>query len=73
MSSNGKQLGNLVVALIVAGAIIIAILIFVLGLIRVGWRVAVLPWAARRRPVVLQKFKRSAETVERFVGPQPPE
>jgi hypothetical protein len=72
MSSNGKQLGNPVVALIVAGAIIIAILIFVLGLIRVGWRVAVLPWAARRRPVVLQKFKRSAETVERFVGPQPP-
>jgi len=42
--------GKPVVALIVAGAIIVAIPIFVLGLIRVGWRVAVLPWSERRRP-----------------------
>jgi hypothetical protein len=70
--SDGKQWllgGKPVVALIVAGAIIIAIPIFVLGLLRVGWGIAV-PWAARRQPVVLQKIKRSAETVERFVGPQ---
>jgi hypothetical protein len=66
MSDGGKP----VVALIAAGAIIIAIPIFVLGIIRFGWRVAVLPWSARRRPVVLQKIKRTAETVERFVGPQ---
>jgi len=61
---------KIVVALIAAGAIIIAIPIFVLGLIRVGWRAAVLPWSARKRPVVLQKIKKSAETVERFIGPQ---
>jgi hypothetical protein len=60
---------QIAVALIAAGAIIIAIPIFVLGLIRVCWGIAVL-WAARRQPVVLQKVKRSAETVERFVGPQ---
>jgi uncharacterized oligopeptide transporter (OPT) family protein len=60
---------QIAVALIAAGALIIALPIFVLGLIRVGWGVAV-PWAARRQPVVLQKIKRSAETVERFVGPQ---
>jgi hypothetical protein len=70
--SDGKQRlfgGQPVVALFVAGAIIIAISIFVFGLIRLGWEFAV-PWSARRRPLVLQKIKRTAETIERFVGPQ---
>jgi hypothetical protein len=70
--NDGKQWlfgGKPVVALIVAAAIIIAIPIFLFGLIRLGWEFAV-PWSARRRPVVLQKIKKTAETVERFVGPQ---
>lgn len=70
--ASGKQWlfgGKPVVALIAAGAIIIAIPIFVCGLFRVGWEFAV-PWAARRQPIVLQKIKRTAEGVERFVGPQ---
>jgi len=69
--SDGKQWfgGKSVVALIVAGSIIIAIAVFLFGLIRLGWEFAV-PWSARRRPVVVQKIKRTAETVERFIGPQ---
>ena len=64
MSDGKKWLfgGKPVVALIAVGAIIIAIPIFVLGLVRVGWSIAV-PWAAQRQPVVLEKIKRSAETV----------
>jgi len=54
-----------IVILIVAGAIIFAIPAFVIGLVRIGWGGAV-----RRRPIVLEKIGRTAETVERFVGPQ---
>jgi len=70
--SNGKQWFSgdkpvfpTVVFLIVAGAIILAIPVFVIGLVRVGWGSAL-----RRRPIVLKKISRTAETVERFIGPQ---
>ena len=58
-----------VVVLIVVGAIIFAIPVFVIGLVRVGWGVAA-PLLGRRRPIVFEKINRTAETVERFVGPQ---
>lgn len=72
--SDGKQWlfgGKFVspIVLIVAGAIIFAIPVFVIGLVRVGWGAAI-PWSARRRPIVLAKINRTAETLERFVSPQ---
>jgi len=72
--SNGKQWlfgGKFAFSnrFIVAGAIIFAIPVFVVGLVRVGWGVAA-PLSARRRPIVFEKINRTAETVERFVGSQ---
>jgi uncharacterized oligopeptide transporter (OPT) family protein len=53
---------QIAVALIAAGALIIALPIFVLGLIRVGWGVAV-PWAARRQPQVKQAEKNQQSAI----------
>lgn len=61
---------NQIVALvIVIGAIIIAIPVFIFGLIRLGWTLGV-PWVARRRPVVVEKIRSVAENIDKRIGPQ---
>ena len=72
MNDGEKQHNDspIVVALIAAGATIIAVPIIVMGLIGFAWRFVLQPWSARQRPIVSKKIKQTAETVERFIGPQ---
>ena len=61
---------NQIVALvIVIGAIIVAIPVFIFNLIRIGWEFVV-PWAARRRPRVVAKIISVAENLDKRIGPQ---
>ena len=56
-----------VVAVIVVGAIVIAIPIFIFGSIRALWSAV---WAGLRKPVVSEKIRRLAESAEaRIAGP----
>ncbi|MGE5162867.1 MAG: hypothetical protein ACM3IH_02440 [Sphingobacteriales bacterium] len=60
---------QIVVLVIVIGAIIVAIPVFILSLIRIGWELGV-PWVARRRPGVVEKITSIAENIEKHIGPQ---
>lgn len=59
---------QLVVAIIVVGAIVVAILVFICDLIRVLWD-AFIFWVRPKKPVVAKIIWRLAETAEaRIVG-----
>ena len=60
---------QIVVLVIVIGAIIVAIPVFIFSLFRFGWELGV-PWVARRRPGVVEKIRSVAENFEKHIGPQ---
>ena len=60
---------QIVISFIVVGAIIIAVPIFIFGLIRNGWELGTF-WAAPRRSVASEQLKRVLETIETRIGPQ---
>jgi hypothetical protein len=60
---------QIVVALIVVGAIFFATPIFIFGLIRLAW-VTAISLARPRAPEVQEKLRHLLETVETRIGPQ---
>jgi hypothetical protein len=59
-------LDQLVVAVIVVGAIVLAIPIFIFGLIRVLWD-ELISWATPRKPIVAERIRRWAEATEAHI------
>ena len=63
-------LGQLVVGVIVVGAIVVAIPISIFGLIRALWSALwddFISWARPRKPIVAKRIRRWAEATEAYI------